>query len=90
MTDPFDAPFFDALREPGAPVDPDPYFAEALRQRLTRHVFASPDVFVSPGGTMSQQTIAAARAVRAPTLNPYIVVSDARRATDWYVEVFGA
>ena len=39
---------------------------------------------------MSQQTIAAARAVRAPTLTPYIVVSDARRATDWYVEVFGA
>ena len=85
MTDPFfEAPFFAALREPGTPVDPDPYFAEALRQRLTRHVFAS------PGGTMSQQTIAAAPAVRPPTLTPYIVVSDARRATDWYVEVFGA
>ncbi|HEU5473824.1 MAG TPA: VOC family protein [Actinophytocola sp.] len=25
-----------------------------------------------------------------PTLSPYIVVSDARRAVDWYVEVFGA
>ena len=25
-----------------------------------------------------------------PTLTPYIVVSDARRALDWYVEVFGA
>jgi uncharacterized glyoxalase superfamily protein PhnB len=90
MTDPFEAPFFEALREPGTPVDPDPYFAEALRQRLTRHVFAS------PGGTMSQQTIAAsqqtiaARVVQPPTLTPYIVVSDARRATDWYVEVFGA
>jgi uncharacterized glyoxalase superfamily protein PhnB len=84
MTDPFEVPFFEALREPGTPVDPDPYFAEALRKRLTRHVFAS------PGGTMSQQTIAAARAVPAPTLTPYIVVSDARRATDWYVEVFGA
>ena len=25
-----------------------------------------------------------------PTLAPYIVVSDARRAMDWYIEVFGA
>jgi predicted enzyme related to lactoylglutathione lyase len=25
-----------------------------------------------------------------PTLTPYIVVSDARRAMDWYIEVFGA
>ena len=42
---------------------------------------------------MSQQT-AAARVEREPawppTLTPYIVVSDARRARDWYVEVFGA
>jgi uncharacterized glyoxalase superfamily protein PhnB len=82
MTDPFEA-----LREPGTPVDPDPYFAEVLRLRLTRQVFAS------PGGTMSQQTVAA-RVEREPawppTLTPYIVVSDARRAMDWYVEVFGA
>jgi uncharacterized glyoxalase superfamily protein PhnB len=87
MTDPFEAPFFEALREPGTPVDPDPYFAVALRLRLTRQVFAS------PGGTMSQQTVAA-RVEREParpaTLTPYIVVSDARRALDWYVEVFGA
>jgi predicted enzyme related to lactoylglutathione lyase len=82
MTDPFEA-----LREPVTPVDPDPYFAGALRLRLTREVFAS------PGGTMSQQT-AATRAEREaawpPTLTPSIVVSDARRAMDWYVEVFGA
>ena len=82
MTDPFEA-----LREPVTPVDPDPYFAEVLRLRLTRQVFAS------QGGTMSQQTVAA-RPEREPawppTLTPYIVVSDARRAMDWYVEVFGA
>src|SRR5229473_6839299 len=82
MTDPFDA-----LREPVTPVDPDPEFAGRLRLRLAREVFAP------PGGTMSQQT-AAARAEREPawpaTLTPYIVVSDARRAMDWYVEVFGA
>jgi hypothetical protein len=37
---------------------------------------------------------AATRVEREPagprTLTPYIVVSDARRAMDWYVEVFGA
>jgi uncharacterized glyoxalase superfamily protein PhnB len=82
MTDPFEA-----LREPVTPTDPDPEFAGRLRLRLTREVFAL------SGGTMSQQTVAA-RVEREPawppTLTPYVVVSDARRAMDWYVEVFGA
>jgi predicted enzyme related to lactoylglutathione lyase len=82
MTDPFEA-----LREPVTRVDPDPEFAGRLRMRLTR------EVFTSPGGTMSEQTVAA-RVEREPawppTLTPYIVVADARRALDWYVEVFGA
>jgi uncharacterized glyoxalase superfamily protein PhnB len=82
MTDPFEA-----LREPGSPAAPDPDFAGRLRLRLSREVFAF------PGGTMSQQT-AAIRAEREPAwppaLTPYIVVADARRATDWYVAVFGA
>ena len=86
MTDPFEA-----LREPVAPVDPDPGFAGRLRLRLTREVFAS-----SPGGTMSQQTTASQQAPVArepawpPALTPYIMVSDARRAIDWYIDVFGA
>ncbi|MGB6576465.1 MAG: VOC family protein [Streptosporangiaceae bacterium] len=82
MTDPFEA-----LREPVTPADPDPDFAGRLRLRLTREVFAP------SGGTMSQQT-AATHVEREPawppTLTPYIVVSDARRAMDWYAEVFGA
>jgi uncharacterized glyoxalase superfamily protein PhnB len=82
VTDPFQA-----LREPVTPADPDPGFARRLRTRLTREVFAL------SGGTMSQQT-AATRVEREPAwppaLAPYIVVSDARRAMDWYVEVFGA
>jgi uncharacterized glyoxalase superfamily protein PhnB len=82
MTDPFEA-----LREPVTPVDPDPEFARRLRMRLTREVFAT------PGGTMSQQTTAT-RVEREPAwppaLTPYLVVSDARRAMDWYTEVFGA
>jgi uncharacterized glyoxalase superfamily protein PhnB len=82
MTDPFEA-----LREPVTPADPDPDFAGRLRMRLTWEVFAT------PGGTMSQPAVAT-RAEREPawppTLTPYIVVSDARRAVDWYAEVFGA
>jgi len=87
MTDPFEAPFFEALREPVTPADPDPGFAGRLRTRLTREVFAH------PGGTMSQQA-AATRVEREPawppSLTPYLVVSDARRAMDWYTEVLGA
>ncbi|HEY3954645.1 MAG TPA: VOC family protein [Streptosporangiaceae bacterium] len=82
MTDPFEV-----LREPVTPADPDPGFAGRLHTRLAREVFAH------PGGSMSQQTVAA-RAEREPAwppaLTPYIVVSDARRAMDWYAEVFGA
>jgi predicted enzyme related to lactoylglutathione lyase len=82
MTDPFEA-----LREPVTPVDPDPDFADRLRSRLTREVFAS------PGGIMSPQSVTTPverEPAWPPTLTPYIVVSDARRAMDWYVEVFGA
>ncbi|HEY6294627.1 MAG TPA: VOC family protein [Streptosporangiaceae bacterium] len=82
MTDPFEA-----LREPVTPVDPDPGFAGRLRLRLTREVFAH------PGGIMSQQTVSTGverEPAWPPALTPYIVVSDARRALDWYVEVFGA
>jgi hypothetical protein len=81
MTDPLEADPFEALREPVRPADPDPGFAGRLRQRLTREVFAS-----SPGGTMSQQTIASQverEPAWPPALTPYIVVSDARRAMDW-------
>ncbi len=83
MTDPLEA-----LREPVTPADPDPGFAGRLRQQLTREVFAS-----SPGGIMSQQTVASQverEPAWPPALTPYIIVSDARRAMDWYVEVFGA
>jgi uncharacterized glyoxalase superfamily protein PhnB len=83
MADPFEA-----LREPVTPVDPDPDFAKRLRQRLTLSV-----VFDLPGGTMSQQTVTSQverEPAQPPTLSPHIMVSDARRAMDWYGEVFGA
>jgi uncharacterized glyoxalase superfamily protein PhnB len=80
MTDPFEV-----LREPVTPVDPDPDFAGRLRLRLTREVFAP------TGGTMPQTAPVQVERQPAwpPALTPYIVVSDARRAMDWYVEVFG-
>src|ERR1700678_3001545 len=79
-------------REPFTPADPDPEFAGRLRTRLTREIFASPE-FASSGGAMSQQTVVTTverEPAWPPTLTPSIVVSDARRALDWYVEVFGA
>jgi len=83
MTDPFEV-----LREPVTPVDPDPDFAGRLRTRLTREIFAH------AGGTMSKQQTVATGVEREPAwppaLTPYIVVSDARRAMDWYIDVFGA
>ncbi len=82
MTDPFEA-----LREPVAPADPDIGFAVALRMRLTREIFGS------SGGIMSQQTVTShveREPAWGPALTPYIVVSDARRAIEWYTEVFGA
>lgn len=78
MTDPFDA-----LREPDIPVTPDPAFVARLRERLTRAVLNT------PGETMTAQTTGRAPAW-PPTLTPYIVVSDARAARDWYIEVFAA
>lgn len=68
---------FEALREPVHPVAPDPSFARQLRARLTRAV-------LNQGDTMAIQTPA-----WPPTLTPYIVVSDARAALEWYVEVLG-
>ncbi len=82
MTDPFEA-----LREPVMPVDPDPEFAGRLRTRLSR------EVFTASGGSMSRQTVATGierEPAWPPALTPYLVVSDARRALNWYVEVFGA
>ena len=82
MTDPFEE-----LREPVTPADPDLYFAEVLRRRLTREIFAS------SGGSMSQPVtapVAERTPAAAPALTPYIVVSDARRAMEWYIDVLGA
>ncbi|HEV7650203.1 MAG TPA: VOC family protein [Actinophytocola sp.] len=90
MTDPFDA-----LREPATPVDPDPTFATRLRERLTRAVFNRPGADMTTKTTPTPSTTQPARFAERepawpPALTPYIVVSDARRALAWYVDVFDA
>ncbi|KAA9166772.1 glyoxalase [Amycolatopsis acidicola] len=75
MTDPLDA-----LRAPVRPADPDPRFAAELRERLRRAVLM--------GEEMTTTETPAQAELRS--LTPYLAVSDARRALDFYVEVFGA
>jgi uncharacterized glyoxalase superfamily protein PhnB len=77
MTDPLDA-----LRSPVQPVDPDPAFTEQLRAQLRQAV-------LNPLGDNTMTTTETELTDPAP-LSPYIVVSDARAALDWYVEVLGA
>ena len=76
---------FDVLRAPLTPVTPDPTFAAQLRARVER-------ALSEPKGPI--MTVATAPAP-VPTatlfaLAPYLAVSDARRAIDWYVNVFSA
>ena len=83
MTDPLDI-----LRTPVTPADPDPTFAARLRARVER-ALALPR-----GVAMTTTTAAPAAETAVPAAAgaaiPYLAVSDARRAIDWYVEVFGA
>jgi uncharacterized glyoxalase superfamily protein PhnB len=89
MTGPHETDPFAALREPVRPAEPDPGFARRLRERLRREILST------SGGTMPEQTASVPVAVERqpawpPSLTPYIIVSDARRAIDWYTAVLGA
>ena len=71
---------FRSLARPIPPVEPDPAFAAALRERLRRALLQQPvSSAPTPGGrsTMSQ-------------LIPYLAVRDARAALAWYADAFGA
>lgn len=74
MTDPFDV-----LRVPVTPVDPDPAFARSLRARLERALL---DPREDPMTTLETP--------RTHSLTPYLAVTDAVAAVDFYVTVFGA
>ncbi|WP_372667647.1 VOC family protein [Amycolatopsis kentuckyensis] len=73
---------FDALRRPSARVAPDPDFAAELRDNLRRVILN--------GADMTTTSEAPATAAELRSLTPYLAVSDARAALDFYVEVFGA
>ncbi|WP_370969894.1 VOC family protein [Amycolatopsis sp. cg9] len=73
---------FDALRRPSARVEPDPDFAAELRDNLRRSILN--------GADMTTTSEAPATAAELRSLTPYLAVSDARAALDFYVEVFGA
>ncbi|MFF0144541.1 putative glyoxalase superfamily protein PhnB [Amycolatopsis sulphurea] len=75
MTDPFDA-----LALPSSPVDPDPAFAEELRDDLR--------LLILNGAEMTTSTTPDTTTLRA--LTPYLVVTDARAAAEFYVSVFDA
>ncbi|RSD20200.1 VOC family protein [Amycolatopsis eburnea] len=73
---------FDALRRPSARVEPDPDFAAELRDNLRRTILN--------GAEMTTTSEAPATTAELRSLTPYLAVSDARAALDFYVEVFGA
>ena len=79
MTHPADDPErpFRTLARPTSPVDPDPAYAAALRDRLRRAL-------------LDQRPPTAQRSSAVPALIPYLVVRDARAAIDFYAEAFGA
>jgi uncharacterized glyoxalase superfamily protein PhnB len=79
---------FEALRMPVTPVDPDPAFAARLRSRVERAL----GLRLRGGHTMSTTTLEpeTTTSVTPTGVVPYLGVSDARRALDWYVEALGA
>ena len=80
MTDPFEA-----LRSPVRPVDPDPAFATRLRTRVERALSLPRGVLVS---TTALDQPDRTRTGTATRLTPYLAVSDAHHALEWYAEVF--
>ena len=76
----------EALRRPVEPRSPDPTFARTLRARLERALTLPRGVAVSvTAGTPAETVTPLDRSV-----TPYLAVTDARAALDWYVEALGA
>ena len=87
MADPLDA-----LRLPTAPVAPDPTFAAALRDRLVAALAPEPtDPDAVPAISLrGDTTVTTTEPTTTHALTPYIAVSDAAAALDWYRDVLGA
>jgi uncharacterized glyoxalase superfamily protein PhnB len=77
MADPLDV-----LRQPLAPLAPDPTFAARLRAQIERALARTRKGAVMRTATLEPVTHAG--------VVPYIAVADARRAIEWYVDALGA
>jgi predicted enzyme related to lactoylglutathione lyase len=75
-------PFAD-LRATDTPVDPAPQFAVRLRARLE-------GALALPRGVVPVTTSTDAPPAPRPAAVPYLAVTDARAAIDWYTDVFEA
>ena len=94
MTDPFDA-----LSTPVEPQTPRPAFARALRAQVVAELGLDPADAV-PTVDLPQRSRTMSTTAPAPTaaaddeaatvLVPYLVITGASRAIDWYVDAFGA
>jgi uncharacterized glyoxalase superfamily protein PhnB len=74
---------FESLREPNIPLAPRPEFTAALRRRLS----------VALGAAREGQPMKEVREytpARLRSLTPYLALSDAAAAIEWYAAVFGA
>jgi uncharacterized glyoxalase superfamily protein PhnB len=74
-----------SLYRPSPAIDPDPAFAARLRGRLERTLLRP------QGGTVmtdTTETTEHASIAWPPAITPYIAVSDARAAIEWYVATF--
>jgi uncharacterized glyoxalase superfamily protein PhnB/predicted enzyme related to lactoylglutathione lyase len=82
----------DALRLPATPVAPDPAFRDRLRTRLEAALAPAPDPADLPAITLRPQEDPVSDTTTTTThaLTPYISVSDAAAALDWYRDVLGA
>jgi uncharacterized glyoxalase superfamily protein PhnB len=81
----------DALRIPVEPIDPDPAFRRRLRRQLEDALLTQGGTPMTDSSTTTTTTTTTDHEVDdawGPTLTPYIVVADGRRAIDWYVDVF--
>lgn len=85
MTDPLDA-----LRAAAVPVDPDPVFARTLRARLERALLSPvEDTVTTATAAPTAATTAPPATARLRSLTPYLAVTDAAAALDFYVAAFG-
>jgi uncharacterized glyoxalase superfamily protein PhnB len=85
MTDPFDA-----LRAPAETVAPDPAFATALRARIERALLDRGEETSVTSTLSTPSTSTDPAAARLHALTPYLAVTDARAAVDFYETALGA